>query len=262
MPGDIARLLGAWDDAETRAFNEAMSAFTTLPDDAPSYILEDQAKPKPELRAGVSAPDRRPDASPPSTRGPRAPVTAGRLPGRPARRLARQPGEGHGLDEIRIQSVRGGRFDRHARQRAGAGCRSSSGLCTPPPQTSSARAGRRVARAARRRSLRAVNRAQRRLHVGGRSAPLAEALRRSQPHGTGRGRCSWAAAAPARDRPAGAPAMPARPCPSRRRRRRDRSARRGGAGTRHPSGHCPGRCRSRARRRPPAAGSGWRCRRY
>lgn len=44
VPGDIARLLGSWDDAETRAFNEAMSAFSVLPDDAPSYILEDQAK--------------------------------------------------------------------------------------------------------------------------------------------------------------------------------------------------------------------------
>lgn len=43
VPGDIARLLGAWDDAEARAFNEAMSAFTGLPDDAPSYWLEDQA---------------------------------------------------------------------------------------------------------------------------------------------------------------------------------------------------------------------------
>jgi hypothetical protein len=46
VPGDIARLLGAWDDAETRAFNEAMSAFTGLPDDAPSYIIEDQKKNK------------------------------------------------------------------------------------------------------------------------------------------------------------------------------------------------------------------------
>ena len=48
VPGDIARLMGAWDDAETRAFKEAMSAFTGLPDDAPSYLLEDQAnQPKP-----------------------------------------------------------------------------------------------------------------------------------------------------------------------------------------------------------------------
>ena len=43
VPGDIARLMGAWDDAETRAFKEAMSAFTGLPDDAPSYLLEDRA---------------------------------------------------------------------------------------------------------------------------------------------------------------------------------------------------------------------------
>jgi hypothetical protein len=48
VPGDIARLMGAWDDAETRAFDEAMSAFNGLPDDAPSYLIEDQArKPKP-----------------------------------------------------------------------------------------------------------------------------------------------------------------------------------------------------------------------
>ena len=48
VPGDIARLMGAWDDAETRAFNEAMSAFTGLPDDAPSYLIDDFTnKPKP-----------------------------------------------------------------------------------------------------------------------------------------------------------------------------------------------------------------------
>ena len=47
VPGDIARLLGSWDDAETRAFDEAMSAFTTLPDDAPSYAIEDRRKLKP-----------------------------------------------------------------------------------------------------------------------------------------------------------------------------------------------------------------------
>jgi hypothetical protein len=41
VPGDIARLLGSWDDAETRAFNEAMNAFSGLPDDVPSY-LEDE----------------------------------------------------------------------------------------------------------------------------------------------------------------------------------------------------------------------------
>ena len=45
VPGDIARLLGSWDDAETRAFDEAMSAFSVLPDDVPSY-LEEEAKKK------------------------------------------------------------------------------------------------------------------------------------------------------------------------------------------------------------------------
>ena len=44
VPGDIARLLGAWDDAEARAFKEAMSAFTGLPDDAPSYMFDDDFK--------------------------------------------------------------------------------------------------------------------------------------------------------------------------------------------------------------------------
>jgi hypothetical protein len=43
-PNDIARLLGAWDDAESRAFQEAMSAFTGLPDDAPSYLIEEMKK--------------------------------------------------------------------------------------------------------------------------------------------------------------------------------------------------------------------------
>jgi hypothetical protein len=48
VPGDIARLLGSWDDAETRAFNEAMSAFNGLPDDAPSYLIDELSnKPKP-----------------------------------------------------------------------------------------------------------------------------------------------------------------------------------------------------------------------
>ena len=46
MPGDIARLLGSWDDEETRAFNEAMQAFSGLPDDAPQYLLDPQGKPK------------------------------------------------------------------------------------------------------------------------------------------------------------------------------------------------------------------------
>jgi hypothetical protein len=48
VPGDIARLMGAGDDAESRAFQEAMSAFTGLPDDAPSYLLEDAARKKRE----------------------------------------------------------------------------------------------------------------------------------------------------------------------------------------------------------------------
>ncbi len=38
VPGDIARLAGAWGDEETRAFNEAMAAFNGLPDDAPAYV--------------------------------------------------------------------------------------------------------------------------------------------------------------------------------------------------------------------------------
>ena len=38
VPGDIARLTGAWGDEETRAFEAAMRAFSGLPDDAPSYI--------------------------------------------------------------------------------------------------------------------------------------------------------------------------------------------------------------------------------
>ncbi len=41
VPGDIARLLGSWDDSETRAFHEAMSAFAGLPDDAPSYVMDE-----------------------------------------------------------------------------------------------------------------------------------------------------------------------------------------------------------------------------
>lgn len=43
-PGDIARLIGAWDDAETRAFKEAMQAFTGLPDDAPSYMQNESTE--------------------------------------------------------------------------------------------------------------------------------------------------------------------------------------------------------------------------
>jgi hypothetical protein len=38
IPGDIARLNGAWNEDESRAFMEAMNSFTELPDDAPSYI--------------------------------------------------------------------------------------------------------------------------------------------------------------------------------------------------------------------------------
>lgn len=44
VPGDIARLTGAWRDDETRVFEEAMRAFTEMPDDAPSY--EPAAKPR------------------------------------------------------------------------------------------------------------------------------------------------------------------------------------------------------------------------
>lgn len=33
VPGDIARLAGAWEDDESRAFREAMQAFEKLPDD-------------------------------------------------------------------------------------------------------------------------------------------------------------------------------------------------------------------------------------
>jgi hypothetical protein len=46
VPGDIARLMGAWDDAEATAFKEAMSAFTGLPDDAPSYMFDDEGRPQ------------------------------------------------------------------------------------------------------------------------------------------------------------------------------------------------------------------------
>jgi hypothetical protein len=38
IPGDIARLNGAWNEDESRAFMEAMNSFSELPDDAPSYI--------------------------------------------------------------------------------------------------------------------------------------------------------------------------------------------------------------------------------
>jgi hypothetical protein len=42
VPGDIARLTGAWNDDETRAFAEAMSAHNQLPDDLPSYLLPEK----------------------------------------------------------------------------------------------------------------------------------------------------------------------------------------------------------------------------
>ena len=44
VPGDIARLAGAWGDDETRAFEEAMRAFDGLPDDAPHYIHLEKKK--------------------------------------------------------------------------------------------------------------------------------------------------------------------------------------------------------------------------
>jgi hypothetical protein len=47
VPGDIARLMGAWNETETRAFNEAMSAFSGLPDDAPNYLEENPKETKP-----------------------------------------------------------------------------------------------------------------------------------------------------------------------------------------------------------------------
>ena len=45
VPGDIARLAGAWGDEESRAFQAAMAAFTGLPDDAPAYLKDDTKKP-------------------------------------------------------------------------------------------------------------------------------------------------------------------------------------------------------------------------
>ena len=44
IPGDIARLNGAWNEDESRAFMEAMNSFTELPDDAPSYITNKDGK--------------------------------------------------------------------------------------------------------------------------------------------------------------------------------------------------------------------------
>lgn len=44
VPGDIARLTGAWQDEESKAFEAAMRAFSDLPDDAPSYLKDDQKR--------------------------------------------------------------------------------------------------------------------------------------------------------------------------------------------------------------------------
>ncbi len=44
-PGDLARLAGAWNDDEARAFPEAMEALNSLPDDAPSYMAPPGKKP-------------------------------------------------------------------------------------------------------------------------------------------------------------------------------------------------------------------------
>lgn len=45
VPGDIARLAGAWGDEESRAFEAAMRAFSNLPDDAPAYLQDESPKP-------------------------------------------------------------------------------------------------------------------------------------------------------------------------------------------------------------------------
>jgi len=45
-PGDIARLMGAWDDSESKAFQAAMQAFSGLPDDAPSYMFDEEGRPQ------------------------------------------------------------------------------------------------------------------------------------------------------------------------------------------------------------------------
>jgi hypothetical protein len=47
VPGDIARLSGAWNNDEARAFEEAMQAFGTMPDDVPAYMLPEPRKPPP-----------------------------------------------------------------------------------------------------------------------------------------------------------------------------------------------------------------------
>jgi hypothetical protein len=46
VPGDIARLTGAWNDDEARAFQEAMAAMSSLPDDAPAYLVEEARRKK------------------------------------------------------------------------------------------------------------------------------------------------------------------------------------------------------------------------
>jgi hypothetical protein len=46
VPGDIARLAGAWGDEETKAFEAAMNAFSGLPDDAPHYWQQQEEKNK------------------------------------------------------------------------------------------------------------------------------------------------------------------------------------------------------------------------
>jgi hypothetical protein len=38
--------MGAWDDGEAKAFEAAMSAFSGLPDDAPSYMFDDMGNPQ------------------------------------------------------------------------------------------------------------------------------------------------------------------------------------------------------------------------
>ncbi len=38
VPGDIARLPGTWNDDEAKAFEAAMAAMNSLPDDAPAYV--------------------------------------------------------------------------------------------------------------------------------------------------------------------------------------------------------------------------------
>ena len=44
VPGDIARLAGAWGDEESKAFEAAMQAFTGLPDDEPHYWKDQKKK--------------------------------------------------------------------------------------------------------------------------------------------------------------------------------------------------------------------------